>query len=137
MLENLPKNKKIILFDGVCNLCERSIVWVIKHDKNDKFRFVSLQSELGNALAKHIGIDANYLESIVLYEPGVAYYTKSIAVFEIFKTIGGIYTIVGLLSYFNNFNNFIYDWVAKNRYHWYGKKETCLLPTPEIQAKFL
>jgi len=107
MLENLPKNKKIILFDGVCNLCERSIVWVIKHDKNDKFRFVSLQSELGNALAKRIGIDANRLESIVLYEPGVAYFTKAAAVFEIFKTIGGIYTIVGLLSYFNNFSTTI------------------------------
>lgn len=137
MIENLPKNKKIILFDGVCNLCDRSVVWVIKHDKKDSFRFVSLQSELGIALAKHIGFDASKLDSIVLYEPGIAYYTKAEAVLHILKTIGGIYSLLGVFLNMKNFSNTVYDLVAKNRYKWYGKKETCLVPTPEIKEKFL
>jgi predicted DCC family thiol-disulfide oxidoreductase YuxK len=69
-IEDLPIDKKIILFDGVCNLCEKSVQIVIKNDKKDVFRFVALQSELGEKIIKKIGIDRSKTNSIVLYEPG-------------------------------------------------------------------
>jgi predicted DCC family thiol-disulfide oxidoreductase YuxK len=137
-MENLPKNKKIILFDGVCNLCDSAVQFIIKHDKKDIFRFVALQSDLGQEIVKHIGIDTKNIDSIILYQPGIAYYYKSEAVLEIAKSLGGIFYLGTLFSIFpTSLNNHIYDYIAKNRYKWYGKKESCLVPTKELQAKFL
>ena len=82
-IQDLPQDKKIILFDGVCNLCNSSVQYVIKHDKKDVFRFVSLQSELGQKILKHIGINPIHTDSIVLYEPGISYYYKSTAALQI------------------------------------------------------
>ena len=137
-IENFPKDKKIILFDGVCNLCESSVQFVIKHDKKDIFRFVALQSDLGQSILKHIGINTKNIDSIILYEPGVAYYYKSNAAIEIAKHLGGFFhygTIFKIIP--TKIRNSIYDYIAKNRYKWYGKKESCLLPTAELKAKFL
>jgi predicted DCC family thiol-disulfide oxidoreductase YuxK len=137
-IQDLPSGKKIILFDGVCNLCEASIVYVIKHDKKDNFRFVALQSDLGQRIVKHIGINSNHLESVVLYEPGISYYYKSSAVLEIAKGLSGIFTWATLFQILPTvLRDYVYDYVATNRYKWYGKKEACLVPTPELLAKFL
>lgn len=134
----LPENKKIVLFDGVCNLCDATVQELIKKDKKDVFRFVALQSDLGMEITKHIGIDTTEIDSIVLYEPGKAYHIKAEAAIEIAKSIGGIYTLLGIFSIFPNWlKNSVYDYVAKNRYKWYGKKESCMIPTPELKAKFL
>ena len=135
---DFPKGKKIILFDGVCNLCEASVQFVIKYDKKDVFRFVALQSDLGKEIIKHIGLDGKNIDSVILYEPGIAYNYKSTAALEIAKNLGGFFhfgTIFRLIP--NGLRNLIYDYVAKNRYLWYGKKESCLIPTAEIQSKFL
>ncbi|WP_288982691.1 thiol-disulfide oxidoreductase DCC family protein [uncultured Flavobacterium sp.] len=135
---DLPKDKKIILFDGVCNLCDTSIQYVIKHDKDDVFRFVSLQSELGQKLLKHIGINPIHIDSIVLYEPGIAYYYKSTAALQIAKGLKGIFTVATVFQILpTGFRDLIYEYVAKNRYQWYGKKESCLVPTPALKSKFL
>ncbi|MFE3867841.1 thiol-disulfide oxidoreductase DCC family protein [Flavobacterium sp. LS2P90] len=135
---DIPKNKKIILFDGVCNLCDAAVQFVIKHDKKDIFRFVALQSDLGQDILKHIGIDTKNIDSIILYQPGIAYYYKSEAVFEIAKGLGGIYNLGTIFSIFpTSLTNHIYDYIAKNRYKWYGKKDACLIPTEEIRSKFL
>ncbi len=137
-MENLPRNKKIILFDGVCNLCNASVQYVIQHDKKDVFRFVALQSDLGQSILKHIGIDTKNIDSIVLYEAGVAYFYKSSAALEIAKTLGGIFTISTIFRIIpTGLRNLIYDFVAKNRYKWYGKQEACMIPTTELKAKFL
>lgn len=137
-LHELPQNKKIILFDGVCNLCDSSVQFIIKKDKKDIFRFVALQSELGITILKHIGISTSNLDSIVLYEPGEAYYDKAEAVLKIAKSFGGLYTLLSVFSFLPKvLNDTIYDYIAKNRYKWYGKKESCMMPTPEISAKFL
>lgn len=137
MLE-IPKNKKIILFDGVCNLCDAAVQFVIKHDQKDIFRFVALQSDLGQKIVKHIGIDNKNIDSIILYQPGIAYYFKSEAVLEIAKSLGGIFYLGTIFSIFpTSFNNRIYDYIAKNRYKWYGKKESCMVPTGELKSKFL
>ena len=137
-MEDLPKDKKIILFDGVCNLCESSVQFVIKHDKKDSFRFVALQSDLGQKIIKHIGIDISKTDSVILYEPGIAYYYKAEAALKIAKELGGVYNFLSLFTVLPNaFSNYFYDFIAKNRYKWYGKKEACLVPTPELKAKFL
>lgn len=137
-IQDLPSEKKIILFDGVCNLCEASIVYVIKHDKKDIFRFVALQSDLGQRIVKHIGINTNHIDSVILYEPGVAYYYKSSAVVEIAKGLSGIFTWFTLFQILPTvFRDYVYDYVAKNRYKWYGKKQECLVPNKEIVSKFL
>lgn len=137
-ISDLPKDKKIILFDGVCNLCDSSVQFVIKHDKKDIFRFVALQSELGQKFIKHFGIDTSKMDSIILYEPKVGYYYKTEAAFKIVKSLGGIFRCLSFFSILpNGFLNSVYDYVAKNRYKWFGKKENCLIPTPELQSKFL
>ncbi|WP_316632749.1 thiol-disulfide oxidoreductase DCC family protein [uncultured Flavobacterium sp.] len=137
-MQNLQKNKKIILFDGICNLCNGAVQFIIKHDKKDIFRFVALQSELGIEICKSIGLDQTKIDSIVLYNPGIAYYYKSSAVIEIAKELGGIYGLISIFKIFpEKVRNYIYDYVAKNRYKWYGKKESCMIPTPELKSKFL
>lgn len=137
-MENLPKNKKIVLFDGVCNLCNSSVLYIIKHDKKDQFRFVSLQSDLGKQILKHIGVDPQKTDSIVLYEPGVAYYVKSGAALEIAKNLSGIFNISLVFNLIPGFlRDPLYDYVAKNRYKWYGKTKNCMIPTPELTSKFL
>lgn len=135
-IPELPKDKKIILFDGVCNLCDSSVQFVIKHDKKDVFRFVALQSELGKKIVNHIG--ASTVDSTILYEPGKAYYIKSDVAFKILKEIGGVYKVLLVFSILpKSILNHIYDYVAQNRYSWFGRKESCQLPTFELQFKFL
>lgn len=134
----LPRNKKIILFDGVCNLCDATVQFLIKHDKKDIFRFVALQSALGQEITQYIGVDTSKTDSIILYEPGKAYYYKAQAALEIASEIGGFYSLLSVFKVLpNGFNNAVYDYVARNRYKWYGKKDACMLPTAETKAKFL
>lgn len=135
---NIPKDKKIILFDGVCNLCDSAVQLIIKHDAKDIFRFVPLQSDLGQKIINHLGINTQKTDSIILYQPGLAYYYKSEAAIEIAKQLGGIFYFASLFLVLpSSFNNYIYDYVAKNRYKWFGKKEACMIPSKEQQAKFL
>ncbi|WP_291116189.1 thiol-disulfide oxidoreductase DCC family protein [Flavobacterium sp. UBA6135] len=136
-MENLPKDKKIILFDGVCNLCDNSVQFIIKHDAKDIFRFASLQSEVGQQIVKYLGIDTKKVDSIVLYVPGEAYYLKAEAAMQIAKELKSWHKIISYLSFTGSFGNFVYDYIARNRYQWYGKKDECMLPTEEMKAKFL
>ncbi len=137
-VSSLPKDKKIILFDGICNLCDSMVQFIIKHDKNDIFRFVALQSDLGLSITKYLGIDTAKVDSIILYEPNVAYYYKAEAAFKIAKHIGGLYSLLLIFSIIpKQISNTVYDFIARNRYKWYGKKESCMIPTPDITSKFL
>lgn len=137
-MQNLPKDKKIIIFDGVCNLCDASVQKIIKHDSKDVFRFVASQSTLGQEIINYLGIDTTKTDSIILYQPGVAYYYKAEAALEIAKDLGGIFAFGALISWLPNIIlNSVYDYVARNRYKWYGKKEACMVPTKETLNKFL
>ncbi len=137
-MEDLPKDKKIILFDGVCLLCDTAVQFIIRRDSKDVFRFVSLQSALGKKITTHIGIDTGKTDSLVLYEPGKAYYLKSQAALKIVRELGGVYTLFGLFSILPKaVLNAVYDYVAKNRYKWYGQKASCTLPDIESKTKFL
>lgn len=134
----LPTDKQIILFDGVCNLCNASVQFVITHDTKDIFRFVSLQSELGISIVGALGIEVSKVDSIILYEPKVTYYYKAQAIFKIAKLLGGMYSCLGVFTVLpDRFSNLIYDYVAKNRYKWFGKKESCMVPTRELESRFL
>ena len=136
-MDQLPKDKKIILFDGVCNLCDNSVQFIIKHDSKDVFRFASLQSEIGEQILKHIGVDVSKVDSIVLYVPGEAYYFKAEAAMQIAKDLNSWLKIMSYLSFTGSVGNFVYDYIAKNRYKWYGKKEECMIPTVALKEKFL
>jgi predicted DCC family thiol-disulfide oxidoreductase YuxK len=135
---DLPQDKKIILFDGVCNLCNGAVTFIIKHDKKDIFRFASLQSEIGKKLMEERGMESQELDSIVLIDPGLAYYRKSTAALEISRELSGGYSLFKNLSFIpEGLRDSIYTFVANNRYKWYGKKESCMIPTPELKSKFL
>tara|TARA_R110000744_G_scaffold676_3_gene2584 strand:- start:1365 stop:1769 length:405 start_codon:yes stop_codon:yes gene_type:complete len=130
--------KKIILFDGVCNLCNTTVQFVIKNDKEDIFRFTPLQSDTGKKLLTERNIDTEDIDSIILIEPNVAYYTKSTAALEIGKYLKGLSTISSILLWLpESLRDIVYDFVAKNRYKWYGKKESCMIPTEELKNKFI
>lgn len=132
------KKNKIILFDGVCNLCNNTVQFLIKRDREDIFRFASLQSTIGKKLLEERGIDSSQIDTIVLIEPGVAYYTKSTAALKIARSLGGIWGMARLLEWIpERIRNRVYDYVANNRYQWYGKQDACMVPTPDLRAKFL
>lgn len=134
----LPPNKKIILFDGVCNLCNSSVVKVIALDKKDKFVFASLQSEVGKKIIRHLKIDILKTDSIILYEPNVSYDVKSSAALKIMRSFGGLWSLTQLFFIFPRpIRDAVYDFIAKNRYKWFGKKESCAVPTPKLQKRFL
>ncbi len=138
IFNQLPKHKKIILFDGVCNLCNSSINYVIDNDKNDIFRFVSLQSNLGIELQNYLGIKIESIDSIILYIPNEAYYIKSTAALKIMNEFSGLWKLTKVFYIIpTSLKDLIYDYVARNRYKWFGKEENCRLITPELKKKFL
>ncbi|WP_108869247.1 thiol-disulfide oxidoreductase DCC family protein [Aquimarina aquimarini] len=134
----VEKGKKIILFDGVCNLCNSTINFIIKHDKKDVFRYASLQSKVGKQLISERNIDTSKLDSILLIDPALAYYYKSTAALQIAKQLSGIYPLLSVFLILPTFfRDWVYDIIAKNRYKWFGKKESCMIPTSELKALFI
>ncbi len=133
----LPENSNIILFDGICNLCNSYVNKTIKLDKKNKFKFATLQSEVGKKILRECLIDPSVTDSIILFENKTAY-SKSTAVLKIAKLIGGLYSLAFAFIIIPPFiRNAVYDFIAKNRYKWFGKKETCMVPTEEIKSKFI
>lgn len=130
--------KKIVLFDGVCNLCNGAVQFIVRRDKSDRFRFAALQSELGQELCRARHIDTREVDSIIVIDPGTAYYIKSDAALEIARDLKGYGWMPLLLGWLpRGFRDGVYDLVARNRYRWFGKKDQCMIPTPELQKKFL
>lgn len=134
----IPEGKKIILFDGVCNLCNSSVIKVIKHDKRNVFLFAPLQSETGQKILRELNIDSKKMDSIILYSPNESFYKKSSAALRIMNEFGGLWKLTQIFRIFPAaFNNLFYDLIARNRYKWFGKKDSCMIPTPDLKAKFL
>ena len=127
----------IVLFDGVCNFCHASVNFIIDRDPKDHFRFASLQSETGIALAAQHGIDSTQLASIILIEGDQAY-TQSTAAFMIAKRLRGLWPMLGILLIVPRpIRDFIYQWVARNRYRLFGRADSCRVPTPALTHRFL
>lgn len=127
----------IILFDGVCNLCNHAVDFVIRRDSHDRFRFASLQEPFLVEFLKTHQIPKAYLDSIVfVYQDKV--YVKSRAALEIARLMGGFWRMLYVLVLVPSFlRDPVYDWIAKNRYRWYGKRNSCRVPGPREAAKFL
>ncbi len=138
MLPNIPENKQLILFDGVCNLCNSSVQFVIKHDKKKQFLFASLQSDTGTKIIDHFKIDREKTDSILLFTKSGKIYSRSTAALLIASKLKFPINVLILFIIIPPFiRNVVYNYIAKNRYKWYGKKEACYIPTPELKARFL
>lgn len=128
----------IVLFDGVCNFCQNSVQFIIKNDTKSYFKFASLQSNIGKEILIKHGLNEHDLSSLVLLENNKIY-TRTNGALKIAKQLKGIYPIFYYLFY--PFPSFTRDWtykiIANNRYKWFGKQEECMLPSPEIRARFL
>jgi predicted DCC family thiol-disulfide oxidoreductase YuxK len=130
-------NNPIILFDGVCNLCNRSIQVIIKNDRKKFFRFASLQGKLGQEVLKKYQLQTDQLHSFILLE-GDHIYTKSTGALRIFRELGGGWKLLyGFMIIPRFIRDAVYNFVSRNRYKWYGKREECMLPTPELKERFL
>ena len=133
----MTTEKKIILFDGVCNLCSGSVNFVIKRDRKDVFRFAPLQEKIGIELMAFYNIDRRKTDSIVLIENGKAYVKSTAALRAARHLPAGWPLLYGLMVVPKFIRNWVYDIIARNRYKWYGKKDQCMIPTPELRAKFI
>jgi len=129
--------QKIILFDGVCNLCNSTVQKVIENDDKNQFKFASLQSDFGQKFLQENDLSTEEFNSIILVD-GENFYTRSDAALRIGKELKGVYKLSGVLFIFPKFiRNAVYDLISRNRYKWFGKQESCWLPTPELQQKFI
>lgn len=136
-MSELPNDTSIILFDGICNFCNSSVNKIIKHDKKNQFKFAALQSETGKKLVEKHSIDSTKIDSIILIEND-AVFIKSTAILKISKQMSGLYPLAfGFIIIPAFIRDIVYDFVARNRYKWFGKKDSCMIPTAEVKEKFI
>jgi predicted DCC family thiol-disulfide oxidoreductase YuxK len=127
----------IILFDGVCNLCNSSVLFIIHRDPKAKFRFTSLQSDYGKNLLNRFGLSDSELNSVLLIKQDKLF-QRSNAALEIARHLTGAWPLLygfKIIPVF--FRDWIYNWIASNRYKWFGKKDSCMIPTPELKSRFV
>lgn len=135
--QNMPHNNPVLLFDGVCNLCNGSVQFIIKHDKKALFRFASLQSTVGGYYLKQYGLPPEQRDTVVLIYNNIAY-TQSDAVLQIAYLLGGWWQYARYLRFLPlAWRNWAYCVVAKNRYRWFGEKAQCMIPNPDIKERFI
>ena len=131
------KNQPILLFDGVCNLCAGSVQFIIRRDPHGNIRFAPLQSETGKLLLKSFNLPENELKSLVFIENGQAF-TRSTGALRVSRYLSGAWPLLYTLIILPRpLRDFIYDFVGKNRYRWFGQKNECWLPTPQLRARFI
>ncbi len=127
----------VILFDGVCNMCNSFVQFVIKRDKKSIFKFASLQSVYGQGLQAHFKLTEQGMDTVLLYD-GMQVLTRTDASLTILSSLGGAWKMMVVFKIVPRFiRNFIYNILAKNRYKLFGKQENCLIPSPEIRERFL
>ncbi len=130
-------NETIVLFDGVCNLCNSSVQFIIKRDRKRKFRFASLQGKTGQSLLQQFNLPVNDLNSFILIEDNKAF-RQSTAALRVAKDLsGGWKLLYGFIIVPKFIRDAVYNWIARNRYKWYGKREECMVPTAELRERFL
>lgn len=131
------ENYSIILFDGVCNFCNYWVNFIIDRDINDRFKFASLQSEYGQELLREFNLPADNFDSFILIS-GDQIFQKSEAAFKISQNLVGWPRLIAIFSFLPRFiTNFVYDLIAKNRYKFFGKRDSCRIPTQKEKSKFL
>ena len=129
--------QNILLIDGECMLCQRITRFVVRHDEQKIFKFASLQSEAGRHLLERYGMPANYGDTFVLIQ-NKKHYTGSGAALRVSRELGGIWRSFYIFIIVPPFiRNFVYNIVAANRYRWFGKRDQCMLPDPELRSRFI
>ncbi|MHC1705860.1 MAG: thiol-disulfide oxidoreductase DCC family protein [Tenuifilaceae bacterium] len=127
----------VILFDGVCNLCNSTVYFIIRRDPKGKFKFASIQSEVGQSLFKRLEIQSGKIDSII-YLKDDKYFIKSTAVLKIFRDLGGFWKAIYSFIIIPKFvRDFVYDLIAKSRYKVFGKSESCMVPTEYLKSRFI
>ena len=130
-------NHITVLFDGVCNLCNGTVQFVIKRDRAAIFRFASLQSNYAQRLLRQVNLPANQLYSVIVFEDGVAY-QKSDAALRIARHLSGFWRWLYIFRFVPKFiRDGLYNFIATNRYRFFGKQDHCMIPTPELKARFV
>lgn len=126
-----------MLFDGDCNLCNGAVQFVLRRDPRAVFHFASLQSAVGRQLLASVGAKATLPDSIVLVQDG-ALALKSTAALRIARGLRWPWPLFAVFFVVPRpLRDLLYDWIARNRYRWFGKRESCLVPTPALRARFL
>ena len=129
-------DKKIILFDGMCTFCNRSVQFIIHHDPHEHFLFASLQSDIGQHLLREHSIPESE-DSLILMEQN-SYYTQSTAVLTIARHLNGLFPLLYILIIIpRSIRNLVYRYIANNRYKWFGKRTSCKIPTTKEKKRFL
>jgi predicted DCC family thiol-disulfide oxidoreductase YuxK len=129
--------ERILFFDGVCNLCNSSVDFLIRQDPDSELKFASLQSDIAEKKLAEFNLSNQELSSLVYYK-NESVYTHSEGAIRVFADLGGWRKVVlAFLVIPGFFRDAIYSWIAKNRYQWFGKKETCRMPTPEERDRIL
>lgn len=133
----IPRDKPILLFDGVCNLCNGLVQFIIERDPEAQFRFAALQSTSGQQLLQEAGLSLSALNTVVMYDEG-KFYTHSDVPLRIAWHLGRFWRFFYIFRYIpKGLRDRIYDWIASNRYKWFGKQNACMMPTPALQKRFL
>lgn len=127
----------IVLFDGVCNLCNGAVQFIIKRDPRGVIRFASLQSDTAKELLKRFGLNSEALHSILVIE-GDRIFDRSDAAFKIIANLSSPWPILTCLKIFPRFlRDGVYNWIARNRYRVFGQRDECMIPSPELKSRFL
>ncbi len=130
-------DKPLLLFDGVCNLCNGAVNFIIDRDHKQRFVFASLQSSLGQQVAQQYHLPENDFKSMVLIKGGKAY-IKSNAALEVARDLSGGWSLLYGFKIIPKFlRNWVYDIIATNRYKWFGREDQCRVPTADIQHRFV
>lgn len=129
--------KSVLLFDGVCNLCNSSVNFILARDPKAKFRFASLQSDEGQELLQAFEDRPSDLSSVVLIEDGQLYARSDAALRVARQLSGGWPLLYAFIVLPRALRDAVYDWVARNRYRWFGKRDSCMMPSPELRNRFL
>lgn len=136
-VRDIPIDKPLLLFDGVCNLCNGAVQWVIRHDPAGRIHFAALQSDTGQRVLERAGLSREELSTVVLYYQNQLY-TRSDAALKVLQLLGGAWSILYVFRLIpRSLRDTVYDWIAGNRYRWFGKRESCMIPTPELKSRFL
>ena len=127
----------VVLFDGVCNFCNGTVNFILEHDPEGYFRFAALQSEAARPLLAEARLASDFLDNIVLVEDG-ACYVRSTAALRIVRRLSWPWPLLyAAVVIPRPLRDFVYDWVARNRYRWFGKSDVCRLPPPSVRERFL
>jgi len=136
-LLEISKEHPILLFDGVCNICNGFVQFVIKRDPESQFRFAALQSDTGKEILQHFNLSTEDLSTAILIE-NKKIYTQSSVGLRMIKKMDVWFSFLSFLIILpKSFRDFIYRILARNRYKWFGQKDNCMIPTPELQSRFL